>query len=715
MMYAVFAFIFIFGGIEYAVILPTLWLYLDKTYNSPEYMLGLVLSAYSVAAFFSSPIFGRISDRIGCTKHIFLICSTFELLGSFLYFVGVSQWLCVGSRFISGAASEAIALAEVSRYTTEKERTGIISNLVASRQIALLIGPGLNLFLREADFKIGIFNVNKYSSPGAFMVIMWAFLMLLILTMYTEPKQIYAEADIERRQILTQDSSVPSVVAASDAEYSVRINSNFDSKSSENCPNGNLERKDQSLFIAEKLSDKTQDEHFKDMLASDEDGDFIFPPLSHETSRCQQASTNKSPFPSDASDYSETSRDFHDTRPPTISSEDSERTITNENLQLVREKVSEELSCSVDLLISAERIINSSHWNTTPLSQRDNWKTDELYFDEDHFGLSVGSELILGDNNEADERTHLLRRHSRLSRSSSRFMKSQVYNEPYIERSISALDDPIAREGKMGFFCNEYIRDEIIAIMCLLFCAMFSQVCVETMVLPLTLKYLDFNELENSLLYCGCGIEILIVFLIMSRLSRCISDRVLMMFGAVMILDSRIKNIPYFAVAVFLDILSLPFLLVCSTSLFSKLTRKQTAGLSQGLRRGVVGLGTIIAPLWGSSAVNEPYVLLGVLVGLQALSLVMCILSFKRLKVPTLSSTINVVSPQPSPTRNPARISPNHHHSYNTNSSTGNIQVPNLRSAHSTPYGSIQRSLAGSSYHSVSSLVEERSLINRSV
>ena len=36
----------------------------------------------------------------------------------------------------------------------------------------------------------------------------------------------------------------------------------------------------------------------------------------------------------------------------------------------------------------------------------------------------------------------------------------------------------------------------------------YPQVCVETMVTPLTLKYLDFGELENSLFYCACGVEV---------------------------------------------------------------------------------------------------------------------------------------------------------------------------------------------------------------
>ncbi|RUS70209.1 hypothetical protein EGW08_022026 [Elysia chlorotica] len=181
---------------------------------------------------------------------------------------------------------------------------------------------------------------------------------------------------------------------------------------------------------------------------------------------------------------------------------------------------------------------------------------------------------------------------------------------------------------------------------------MFSQVCVETMVLPLSLEYLDFGELENSLLYFVCGGEIIIVFVVLTRLTKCISDRVLLLFGGVLILSSnvwllyflprlpkhnRAHNIPIFGVAVVLDVLSLPFLIVCSTSLYSKLTRKATQGLSQGVRRAIVSVGTIMAPLWGSSASTKPDLLIGVLVAIQAFSLVLCVFSYPRLK-PTSST-----------------------------------------------------------------------------
>ncbi|XP_059152559.1 uncharacterized protein LOC131938519 isoform X2 [Physella acuta] len=703
MMYTVFVFIFICGGIEYAVILPTLWLYLRNNYNSPEYMLGLVLSAYSVAAFLSSPVLGRLTDRFHCTKKIFLICSTFELAGSFLYFIGISQWLCVSSRFISGlgAASEAIAIAEVSRYTSEKERTGIISNLVASRQIALLIGPGLNLFLRKADFKLGPFDVTKYSAPGAFMVLMWVCVMVIILTMYTEPRVLYAleatSAVIEAPQAgeITQSNEQ---LAGSNADNRRGYHDDVASTQGKLNINERLQK-----LTNEIPSDRVEND--REFLDSGEV--FVYPPLTQADTGLERQQDDefkdvwepKEKLKENLGDeLSASSVEFHDTRPPTRSSNNSDGR-TDSFLQL---------SCSIDLMVSAERFINNTEWEKTR-AQNGGSVNPDFVFHEEHFGQSFDNASL-----EEDERMPLMsdRRAARI-RGRSAAMNTHVINDPYIERSTSVLDDPIAREGKMGFFCNEYIRDEIMAIVFLLFCAMFSQVCVETMVLPLTLKYLDFGELENSLLYAACGVEILIVFFIMSRLSRCVSDRVLMLFGAVMILASniwllwylpsapphnRMKNIPYFAVAVFFDILSLPFLLVCATSLYSKLTRKQTQGLSQGLRRGVVGLGTIIAPLWGSSASNQPFVLLGVLVGLQSLSLVLCVLSYKRLKVIRPTTTV-ISSPPPKQTASHSQTP------VSTQNTNNNLAIP-IRSNQSTPYGSIQRSYAGSSYHSVGSLYD---------
>ncbi|KAK3731035.1 hypothetical protein RRG08_066048 [Elysia crispata] len=712
LMYITFSFIFLFGGVEYAVILPTLWLYLHNTYDPPEFMLGLVLSAYSLAAFLSAPILGRLSDKLRCTKRIFLICCLFQIIGSFLYFVGLSEWLCVASRFISGlgAASEAIAVAEVSRYTSEQERTGIISNLIATRQVALLLGPALNLFLRLADFKLGPFSVTKYSAPGAFMVIMWLLLILVVLLLYTEPNDIYAEEQIENRQAKAQVE---------------------DNESSGHTSSPKRYAYSQSF----------------DLLASDDGTETVYPPLSsekplgsfnyddwessdeyHEVRPESKATEQQNGYSSGASGGSSIGNaisskrksyvspshsvnsnfsDFESSKAVTATYGNTIKTGNNSSssgTQIVKLEASGEfydawtrslpsdevdLSSSVEILATAERLINRNQWSTSQKdvlayganSSRARAKLagavaadagDNLFFYDNHFSHSGEED---GSIMDADERTSLLGT-SRSMQNGSRPSQPGA-SDPYIERSFTALDDPISREGRLGFCCNEYIRDEIIAILCLLFCAMFSQVCVETMVLPLSLEYLDFGELENSLLYFVCGAEIIIVFIVLTRLTKCISDRVLLLFGAVTILSSnawllyflprlpkhnRTHNIPIFGVAVVLDVLSLPFLVVCSTSLYSKLTRKATQGLSQGLRRAIVSVGTIMAPLWGSSASTKPGLLIGVLVALQGLSLILCIFSFPRFKPSNTSDSRDdhVSNPSTSaPARSERIASPN--------------------------------------------------------
>ena len=49
-------------GVEYAVIFPSLWLYL-QTFHADYWYLGLVLSAYNAIAAASAILIGRLTDR----------------------------------------------------------------------------------------------------------------------------------------------------------------------------------------------------------------------------------------------------------------------------------------------------------------------------------------------------------------------------------------------------------------------------------------------------------------------------------------------------------------------------------------------------------------------------------------------------------------------------------------------------------------------------
>ncbi|XP_077471144.1 uncharacterized protein LOC144085585 isoform X1 [Stigmatopora argus] len=136
--------IFLLSGIEYAVILPTIWRYL-QILQAPPYFLGLTLSAFSLSGLLSGPVFGRWSDGAAgaaATKPVLLLANLFQIVGSFLYFVGYSKWLLVGSRLVAGvgAGAGSSVFAFLTRITRPEERAGVFAAVMACRQAGLLVG-----------------------------------------------------------------------------------------------------------------------------------------------------------------------------------------------------------------------------------------------------------------------------------------------------------------------------------------------------------------------------------------------------------------------------------------------------------------------------------------------------------------------------------------------------------------------------------------------
>ncbi|XP_026547223.1 major facilitator superfamily domain-containing protein 8-like, partial [Notechis scutatus] len=159
--------LFLSGGIEYAVILPTIWAYLQKL-NAEPYYLGLALSAFSFAGLITGPFFGYWSDRTHRTKGSIMFANLFQIAGNFMYFVGGSKWMLLSSRLVAGVGTGAGAsiFGYLTRSTTSQERSKVFAAVMACRQVGLLIGPACNLFLRLCNFHLGPFVVNKFTSPG---------------------------------------------------------------------------------------------------------------------------------------------------------------------------------------------------------------------------------------------------------------------------------------------------------------------------------------------------------------------------------------------------------------------------------------------------------------------------------------------------------------------------------------------------------------------
>ena len=66
----------------------------------------------------------------------------------------------------AGVSAGAVIFGEIARTSTKKSRTSAFSFFMAARQVGLVIGPGLNLFLRKFNTHLGLFIVDKYRSPA---------------------------------------------------------------------------------------------------------------------------------------------------------------------------------------------------------------------------------------------------------------------------------------------------------------------------------------------------------------------------------------------------------------------------------------------------------------------------------------------------------------------------------------------------------------------
>eukprot|EP00051_Salpingoeca_urceolata_P007115 m.94378 g.94378 ORF g.94378 m.94378 type:complete len:118 (+) comp15121_c1_seq3:60-413(+) len=70
------------NGVEYAVIIPTAWKYLQSLGAEQSWYLSLTLSSFSIASFIFSPMYGRLSDTTVSPKKLMVLSNLFEMAGN---------------------------------------------------------------------------------------------------------------------------------------------------------------------------------------------------------------------------------------------------------------------------------------------------------------------------------------------------------------------------------------------------------------------------------------------------------------------------------------------------------------------------------------------------------------------------------------------------------------------------------------------------------
>ncbi|MDX2066002.1 MAG: MFS transporter [Fimbriimonadaceae bacterium] len=112
--------------------------------DSVGWMVGLLIAGFSLAQLFSSPILGRLSDRIG-RRPVLLATCALSVVSYAMYANADVFWLSLGSRVLAGiaAANLGVAFAYVADVTAPTERAKGLGLVGAALGLGFIFGPVL--------------------------------------------------------------------------------------------------------------------------------------------------------------------------------------------------------------------------------------------------------------------------------------------------------------------------------------------------------------------------------------------------------------------------------------------------------------------------------------------------------------------------------------------------------------------------------------------
>jgi multidrug resistance protein len=131
----------------FGIVVPILPLYAEKLHAS-DFQTAILMSIYSLMQLVFSPVWGRLSDRLG--RRPILLLSIFGSAGSQLgYALAPSFWWLVVARGFAGVCGANISAAQayIADVTDEKSRAAGMGMMGAAMGLGFIFGPALGGYL----------------------------------------------------------------------------------------------------------------------------------------------------------------------------------------------------------------------------------------------------------------------------------------------------------------------------------------------------------------------------------------------------------------------------------------------------------------------------------------------------------------------------------------------------------------------------------------
>ncbi len=152
--------------------------------------LGILLAALPIAAFFSGPILGSLSDQKG-RRPLYLVSLSLAILGYLLSMYGVwiqSIFILISARCIVGiaAGNAGVVSATIADISTPENKASYFGLYSMAAGLGFMIGPVLG----------GVFSKNNFLLPFSWAAIASIANLVLIFFLFQETHQVRSSAKV---------------------------------------------------------------------------------------------------------------------------------------------------------------------------------------------------------------------------------------------------------------------------------------------------------------------------------------------------------------------------------------------------------------------------------------------------------------------------------------------------------------------------------------
>jgi len=632
------------SGLEYAIIFPTIWEYLQHlgAHKEQTYWLGLVISAMTLSDMASGLIIGRVVDIYYNIRLLVLVLNVFQVGGGIMYCLASSPALLFVARLISGCGkSISVAfLADICRSTSKSERTPVLLLLNISYQIGLMLGPAVNLILEHININISSFTINKLNAPGLVMAVLWSLVTVLVLTLYTDLVKLTSEQFISEQldQGYMSNDTMENIDIYQNQDEFYQVDLYQEQDGSTSCEDEEAIKTDDEEIV--KADDeevmKTDDVAIttdREIARSEENPRmqlFLSPP----PGSCFAGTSNVLSIPA-IDCYKARSRG---TSGADFTIGDGNSSLGSEDQRLMDEEAGE-TSRSYGSFTStgSTRGAWGARVHQVKSFSRSKRRSVKYFYD---------AERMIADQDQQNDQSSL-----------SRYSEAETTNvSSRSSRNVSVVGSSDYGSEDSGVGWRQYVeylvRIEIIILIFIRFIVLFCQTGLEAIVPPVMNTIFKFDDTANSYLYLAAAAQFVVMFGVLAAVSRCVSDRALVRLGlclSVVALIWHTCTIPrfkigdrsqfkYFGIGVFLQLLGCPVVAEIGLALYSKLLPENVQGFGHGVRRFFSQLAVLLGPLWGASTLSLPLLMTLVPLGMQVLAAVLFVIWYSKM-IP--SSSVN--------------------------------------------------------------------------